>query len=193
MMDNIDLNKYLKKYKNLHVDRNNTKYTVGKAPHKPILLLSLILLHKNNKIDLTNVSTNIYLRDTWVELWNCLDYDKVGPIHLPLYHLKSDGFWNIDFKTTPTQPKSLTHFNKMVKSIHLDQELIDFISDRKTRHELINSLLNGGYFSDTEIQNLKTKIKTIERSFVYEEKLNSLIKNEFVPDYTTLFKESKPL
>ena len=179
------LDKYLSKFSKLHVDKNPSRYTLGKAPHKSILLLSLIILDKNNKVDLSNIETNIYLRETWSELWELLEYNRVGPIHLPLYHMKSDGFWNIEFREGISlhQPKSLNQFNEMVKSFSLEPELIELIKKEDTRTQLINSLLNGGYFSDGEIQNLKEHIKILDDSFKYEEKINSLIRNEFTMDY----------
>ena len=121
----MDLRDYITKFKKLKVAKDKNKYTTGKAPHKPILLLSLILLKKNNKIDLDNISTTIYLRELWSELWKCLKYDHPGPIYMPLYHLRSDGFWNIEFKErTHAQPRSIKSFNDMVRSISLDSELI---------------------------------------------------------------------
>jgi putative restriction endonuclease len=181
------LEKYTTKFTKLRVDKNPTRYTLGKAPHKPILLLSLIILDKNNKIDLSNIETNIYLRETWSGLWELLEYNRVGPIHLPLYHMRSDGFWNIEFReeVTPHQPKSLNQFNNMVKSFSLEPDLIEFIKREDSRTQLINSLLNGGYFSDGEIQNLREWIQILDDSFKYEEKITSLIRKEFTMDYET--------
>jgi putative restriction endonuclease len=183
MHDNLNL--YTTRFQRLKTDRNKNRYSAGKAPHKPILLLSLIILDKNNKIDLSNIETNIYLRETWSELWGLLEYNKVGPIHLPLYHMKSDGFWNIEFGegVTPHQPKSLNQFNDMVKSFSLIPDLIELIKREDSRTQLINSLLNGGYFSDEEIQNLREHIQILDDSFKYEEKINSLIRKEFTMDY----------
>jgi len=188
------LEKYITKFSKLRVDKNPTRYTLGKAPHKPILLLSLIILDKNNKIDLSNIETNIYLRETWSELWELLEYNRVGPIYLPLYHMRSDGFWDIKFKEgiTPHQPTSLNKFNEMVRSISLNPELIELIEHEDSRTQLINSLLNGGYFSDREIQNLKKRIQILDDSFKYEEKINSLIRKEFTMDYGALA-ELEPL
>jgi predicted restriction endonuclease len=76
----------------LRVDRNRNRYTTGKAPHKPTLLLSLITLHDNDRADLRNIKADLYLRETWSEMWNCLEYPRAGPIHLPMYHMRSDGF-----------------------------------------------------------------------------------------------------
>ena len=84
------------KISRLRVDRNPSRYTVGKAPHKPILLLALIILDRNQKIDLSNIKPSLDLRETWEDLWGSLSYERIGPIHLPMYHMKSDGFLKIE-------------------------------------------------------------------------------------------------
>ncbi len=190
----MNLGDYLTKFKELHVDKNKNRYSAGKAPHKPILLLSLILLSKNNKIDLSDIKPNIYLRETWAELWKILSYNRTGPIYLPLYHLRSDGFWKIEFKkhVHPHQPRSIHEFNSIVSSITLDDDLIDLIDDDNSRNKLINSLLNGGYFSEIEINNLKKAIRIIDRSFDYEKKLILLINDEFKMSHNILTSEFKP-
>lgn len=188
MNDDIVLKKYIQKFENLHVDKNRNLYTTGKAPHKPILLLSLIILYQNKKVNLADIKTDIYLREIWTELWKLLEYDRIGPIYLPLYHLKSDGFWNIEFKDniTPHQPKSIIQFNEMIKSISLKDDLVELIKNEHTRIQLLNALLNSGYFSEIEIQNLKNEIKMLDNSFKYEEKINSLIRKEFVTENKTI-------
>ena len=176
------LDEYIERFGNLRVDKNSDRYSAGKAPHKPILLLSLILLKNNNKVDLSNIETSIYLRETWNELWKKLEYDRTGPIHLPLFHMKSDGFWNIVFKPDAniTQPKSMKQFNNMIQSVSIKPELIDILEDDDGRQRLINALLNGNYFSDFEVRNLREEIESVDKSFEYEEKILSQINNEFM-------------
>ena len=48
----------------LRVDRNPSRYTARKAPHKPILFLALIILDRNQKIHLSNIKPSIDLRKT---------------------------------------------------------------------------------------------------------------------------------
>ncbi len=168
-------------FKNLHVDKNKNHYTCGLAPHKPILLLSILLLKENDRVDLENIKIDLYLRETWSELWSCLDYPHPGPIYLPFYHMKSEGFWHIEYneQVSRGQPKSVKQINKRIKRVYLDSSIITFFKEEKTREELINTLLNAGYFSDQEIQNLTQKIKEIDDSFIYQEKLQKLVDTEF--------------
>jgi len=175
-------------FKDLHVDKNKNRYTCGLAPHKPILLLSILLLTENDRIDLENIKIDLYLRETWSELWSCLEYPHPGPIYLPFYHMKSDGFWHIEYneQANQGQPKSVKQINKRIKRVYLDPSVISFFKDEQIRKELINTLLNAGYFSTNEIASLTQKIKEIDDSFVYQEKLQKLVDNEFRerPDIT---------
>ena len=186
------LDHYISKFANLRVDRNRSKYTAGRAPHKPILLLSLITLRQCGRADLSDIRIEEDLLELWSELWSCLTYDHTGPIYLPLYHLRSDGFWNLRYRTEqrPPQVRSISGFNQTVRSVSMDPELSELIEQDDSRNQLLNALLNGGYFSNTEINNLKQKITEMITSFEYEEKLNEQIEQEFkkedTPDDTIL-------
>ncbi|MFW5895284.1 MAG: ATP-binding protein [archaeon] len=161
---------YLKIFKNLRVDKNRNVYSEGKAPHKPILLLLVIVLNKYNKIDLNDIKINSTVREKWSEFWECLDYEKEGPIYLPMYHLKSDGFWHIDFKDSfkGNQPRSINGLNKKTDRIYLDKELIDHIHNNYRRGKLIDAIFSGGYFSKQEKNKLKEKLKVLDRHFGYK-------------------------
>jgi len=152
---------YIKRFENLNVDKNRNRYSKGKAPHKAILLLSVILLHEKDKIDLNNIEINKDLLKMWVKIWDCLEYDKQGPIYLPAYHLKSDGFWNIEFKNdllNAKQPTSIKKLKEIVNRIYLDEKLIRLINDKNKSKKLIQTLLNCDYFSELEKNNLTNTI-----------------------------------
>ncbi len=168
-------------FTDLHVDKNKNYYTCGLAPHKPILLLSILLLSENNRVDLENITIDLYLRETWSELWSCLEYLHPGPIYLPFYHMESEGFWHIEYneQVSRGQPKSVKQINERIKRAYIDRSAIPFFEQDQTRKELINILLNAGYFSAEEIKNLTKKIKEIDDSFEYQEQLQKLVNNEF--------------
>jgi len=174
MKSGDDLMEYLKKFKNLNTDKNKNKYSAGKAPHKAILLLSVILLYKNSKIDLTDIKVNNNLKKIWSELWDCLEYKKTGPIYLPMYHLKTDGFWNINFKDEikPTQPSSIKGLEKMVDRVYLEEDLINLLNQEKKANKLLISILEGGYFSENEKRNLYTKLKELGQQYKTSNKKN---------------------
>ncbi len=97
-------------------------------------------------INLRHVELNLDLRETWSEFWECLKYESKEPIYLPFYHLRPDGFWDIEFdeEITSHQPKSLRRLIEMMGKVSLDEDLITLIDEDEFRDQLINALLNGG-------------------------------------------------
>ena len=180
-MKESDLDRYTRLLQRLRVDHNKNRYTTGKAPHKATLLLSLIILSANKRQDLANIKIDLDLKETWVELWKCLDYEKPGPIHLPLYHLISSDFWNIDLKEgiSPHPPSSLDQLQKMVLKISMKDDLIGYIADESSRDKIISSILNGGYYSEDEKKRLIEKIEVLNGSFIYESEMIQAVKKEF--------------
>ncbi|MHA1169734.1 MAG: hypothetical protein ACTSRU_18040, partial [Candidatus Hodarchaeales archaeon] len=176
-----NLETFRSKLKKLNVDRKKNRYSAGKAPHKPVLLLSLFLLDRNDRADLSDIKANLALRETWGDLWRCLEYSKPGPLHLPMYHMKSDGFWEVELRkgVSAHQPKSLGELTSMTSRIAFKPEVIELIDDDRSRNEIINSILHGGYFSDGEIERLREFIESFDQSFEYEHKLNLMVKRDF--------------
>lgn len=176
----MDTEELLKKLRNLHVDRDRSRYTVGKAPHKAILLLSLIMLDEHGKIELDDVRPEFYLKQTWDELWSVLDYPRPGPITMPLYHLRSEGFWHLDFFRTYRPTTSIENFNNQLRHASLDNDFIHILQDHEQRNMVINTLLQeGGYFSPQETERLRLRLEDLDDSFVYEERIVQELANEF--------------
>jgi putative restriction endonuclease len=85
------LQKYLKAFEKLRIDKAH-----GDAPHKPILLLSVLQTFQNG----LNTSQRIYITPELVALfksnWSLLVTTKHDcRFALPFYHLTSDKFWKI--------------------------------------------------------------------------------------------------
>jgi len=83
------LDYYVESFKHLH------QYVLGKerAPHKPILLLSIIKLIEEQQITTSEVEYTDELVETFNRYW-----EELAPTNFrkdivtPFYHLKSDGF-----------------------------------------------------------------------------------------------------
>ena len=76
------------------IKRAPTKY--GTAPHKPVLLLSLIDLMEALKLDTNQFPIESTLFETFKTNWQLLvTSQNVADITLPLYHLQTDGFWEV--------------------------------------------------------------------------------------------------
>ena len=88
--------KYIKKFTHLRVDRSKGQ----PAPHKPLLLLSII-----QEIEIGNIRQNkIYITAELVARFksNFFQLIKVENFttnfSLPFYHLKSEGFWHFHYQ-----------------------------------------------------------------------------------------------
>jgi predicted restriction endonuclease len=125
----------------------------GYAPHKPILLLSIIKLIEEEKITTRDVECTNELEETFNRYWK-----KLAPtnfhrdIATPFYHLKSDGFWELvphigareDLNNRIQSGKPIRTINvlkKLVKCARMDDELFRCIKDQTGRERLRRTLM----------------------------------------------------
>ena len=85
----------------------------GKAPHKPILLISIIQLIRNNVITTNRIFITPELVLSFKSNWNNLVNTGHTPnFSLPFFHLKNEQFWtltaNLGFQETFLKLKSIT-------------------------------------------------------------------------------------
>lgn len=149
-MDN--LKKYLQAFKNLHVDRSH-----GIAPHKPILLLSVLqsVLYKQivtNRIPITAELVALFKSN-----WNSLVITKHDcRISYPFYYLKSDGFWKLiprsGFENIDQFGSVMKSFSSLVATIHcavIEEDLFLLMNEKKSNFILQQFLLQN-YFPVTK-------------------------------------------
>ena len=85
---------YSKAFSRLRVNRSK-----GLAPHKPILLLSVIGLIGQGKIKQNQIPLSPELIASFLEYWSQLETEAYRPdIALPFFHMKSEGFWHLRAK-----------------------------------------------------------------------------------------------
>ncbi len=91
-MDKLEY--YIKAFSSLHTDKGKNKYpsqTRYQAPHKPILLLSLIDLMAEEMIKENFTELTPELRETFTSYWSIvMSLNKKGKIVYPFFHLKKD-------------------------------------------------------------------------------------------------------
>ena len=97
-MSNLD--DYLRRFAQLHTDRNRTRWpaeTHHRAPHKPFLLLAVTDLMANGRLATNFIQFSAELRDAFDLYWSALfgrERPGSSPL-LPFFHLKSEGFWHL--------------------------------------------------------------------------------------------------
>lgn len=151
------LSTYIHYFSKLRRDSKN-----GGAPHKPILLLSIIeLVQKgeiiNNRIEITPELV-LKFKNNWSKLVTTNHHANFA---LPFFHMKSEPFWKLVTKTGMILPisssNSVKSFNSLKESIafaEIDNELFLFMVDPISSAVIKENLLEK-YFSETknELQN----------------------------------------
>ena len=188
------LSKYLTIFKKLHVDRSH-----GIAPHKPILLLSILQSFQKRLY----TSQRIYITPELVSLfkanWNLLVITRHDcKISYPFYYLKGDKFWKLipkegfeNINEMGSIMNSFSNLNAAIECANIDADLCELMKDNKSNALLQQQLLDE-FFPATksnigkvsyEQQQLFTDIEgriLKEDAAVYREEIKELIeeKNE---------------
>lgn len=130
---------------------------LGYAPHKPILLLSVINLIQKGLISSNRIFITPELVLTFKEIWKKLvDTPHTENFALPFFHLRSEPFWNLvtynGLDNLLTSSKSIKSFKTLKDNIafaEIDKELFTLISDSLNSTIFIQALLDN-YFPTTK-------------------------------------------
>lgn len=144
--------KYLKAFKKLRIDRAH-----GVAPHKPILLISVLQTFQNG----LNNNQIIYITPELVAFfklnWNSLVTSNHDcRFALPFYHLTSDKFWKLipnpgfeNILQLSASMRSFANLNAAVNCAIIDEELFELMKDKKS-NEILTQFLLDEYFPNSE-------------------------------------------
>jgi putative restriction endonuclease len=138
------LSYYGKKFQRLRVDRAH-----GVAPHKPILLLSVIELIRKEIISQNKIYISLELQDTFLKYWNFLGSDIHTPdISRPFFHMKSGKFWHLWANSgyekilySGVKLRNLAEVKAAIEYAYLDEDLFDFLQEPRSRDSLIAILV----------------------------------------------------
>jgi len=188
------IQKYLFHFSKLKRSASN-----GGAPHKPILLLSILSLVRkgdvtNNRIEITP-SLVLEFKSIWSSI---VVTQHTANFSLPFYHMKSEPFWRLVTNagmiipvTSSNSVKSLGTLKDSIAFAEIDKDLFDLMIDSIGNSILEEKLLEL-YFPETKsnyklndynfIDHLETQILNDDRES-YAERISelreSLSKNEF--------------
>ncbi len=171
-----DLQYYAKKFAKLNVNKHRER---GTAPHKPVLLISLIELIEQGKIRLNQVPLSPELISTFLKYWRSLvRTDHRSDISLPFVHLTGDGFWHLAFypdseTATPTGlgRKGVTAVRRIVQHAWLDPELFAILQDPGQRVILLRLLIDSwfaGRSSEIEQLSLIDEFESVKTQLLRE-------------------------
>jgi putative restriction endonuclease len=183
-----NLRKYQLAFRKLRIDRSH-----GVAPHKPILLLSILQAFQNNLL----INNRIYLSPELVALfkanWSALvrtNHDC--RISYPFYYLKSENFWRIipkrgfeNLGSMGSLMKSFSTLNAAIEFAEIDYDLV-FLMKEVSSNTILQQFLLDEYFPNTKSNFTNSTIGQETLLFEIENK----ILNEDAHEYS---KESRKL
>jgi len=175
---------YLKKF--THLRQGVTKY--GKAPHKPILLLTFMQLLEKGEITENKVYISPELVGLFKELFVLLvRTEHKADFFLPFYHLSGEGFWHIKTKAGPDLNVYISSFkglNEVADYGYFNENLFLLLINPESRNILKTILLNR-YFPESKADFLKAK-----QSGGYIQDLQKYLLNESTASYTVTTPET---
>jgi putative restriction endonuclease len=174
---------YIKYFNKLNRASNKT---IGKAPHKPVLLLSVLQLVRDGAITSNRIFITPELVLAFKSNWNLLvDTPHICNFSLPFFHLNSEPFWKLTYlKPNATKIKSISSFKNLKENIafaEIDQQLFLLLSDKVASTVLENTLLNN-YFPNTKDT---YQSKGTEKQYVLEFEIKNQIVNDTKEEYQT--------
>ncbi|CCH55033.1 restriction endonuclease [Fibrisoma limi BUZ 3] len=163
--------------------QGGTKY--GKAPHKPVFLLTIIDLIDQQVIRENQVYISPELVATFKENFALLvKTTHTDDFTQPFYYLQSEGFWFLKGRSgvpIATYIRSVQTLSDSVEYAYFADDLFALLINNEARFQLKQTLLNT-YFGDTKQAYLQ--VKNVGRSYVQE--LESYLLNEKEGIYSTV-------
>jgi putative restriction endonuclease len=170
--------------------------TTHRAPHKPLLLLSLIDLFAEGSVSSNLIKLNTELMQLFGEYWSLvMPYDTHGSIALPFFHLKSDGFWHLIAQlgkeallSTARQIRSIHQLNETIVGAQLDEELYTLLCIQEMR-DALRTVLIQTYFSAEMHPRLVEQGHINIEGFQYSQKLLEKARTKIVKESSGSFQE----
>lgn len=176
--------------KNLRSDRNPNYWdsrTKGRAPHKPILLLSIVDGIEQGWIKGNRIELSQELIDTFFTYWNgIMGEDRNTTIALPFFHMKTEPFWQLQYKPGKDEYKSSPSIGGLKDRIEyavVDEKLFELMSDPIDKLR-IRKLLAETYFPD-EVSGIVKEIASFNlQAWDYAGEIESMAAEPFVADHS---------
>jgi putative restriction endonuclease len=145
-----DLDYYRTCFAKLKVSKTRDR---GTASHKPILLLSVLQLIIQRSIVENRILVSDELIKVFKKYWSILVTPSIytDALHYPFVHLRSSGFWHVNFndRFTGVRIKTTNKLKEFVDYAYLDTELFELLQDSLSRQVLIDSLVSN-WFADRQ-------------------------------------------
>ncbi len=153
----MSLPEYVRRFTRLRTDGGRGKFpaaTLERAPHKPLLLLSVMDLIAEGTLAANLVELTRDLGELFSLYWSkVMPADRMGNLAYPFFHLRSGGFWHLVavpgkeavLQATKTV-SSVPQLQGIVLGARLDEELFALLLDPASREKLRAALVEH-YFA----------------------------------------------
>jgi len=155
---------FIRKFQNLHRDSipgRWTEATMGKAPHKPLLLLCVIDSYRENATRENRVEPTFYMEEAFDAYWRLLfGTENSSTFALPFFHLQHDGFWTLvgvdgNNVIDPAIARSSAPLRKAVAFAKLDDELHELLGQAEWAYHFRSVILASNFEAELHRQFLK--------------------------------------
>lgn len=145
-------------YLNLFSKLNCAKYRGKEAPHKPVLLLAIIELFAQCRLNSGEIHPTAELEQAFFQVWqtHVHDNDFAMLLGTPFYHMKTEAFWQFDINSScgisiddKYKLKNLNTLRKAGAYATLDPGLVKCLQNPEARQQLQTLLINR-YFHRQE-------------------------------------------
>ncbi len=151
------LNSWLQKLTQLNANKDRTHWTAvttHRAPHKPLLLLSIIDLFAQGHIRGNFIALDDELMELFGLYWRAVNPPtRRGDITMPFFHLRSEGFWHLlpqpgmeAVLAAKRRTDGLKQLRELVLGARLDETLYQLLQDEQPRNLLRTTLIQT-YFA----------------------------------------------
>ena len=187
MMTETRLAHYIQQFSRLRTDRTGgwTAATQGQAPHKPILLLSVMDLFAQGRITSNLIEITSELGELFATYWSkVMPPERRGNLALPFFHLRSSGFWHLLPQPSQEtaleavrQVDTLSQLGKLILGARLGDELFQLLQTAESRNAL-RTILIQTYFAPEVHSDLLALGEINLQAFVYSQHLIEQARNQ---------------
>ena len=178
---------YIHQFAHLGVNKNRktwTAVTTHRAPHKPLLLLSVLDLFEQGSITTNLIELTPELGELFALYWHQVrPPSQRGMLTYPFYYLQSEGFWHL--LPRPGQESALTVYRpnaglaalqSLILGASLDDDLYTLLCSPEPRH-LLRTVLVQSYFAP-ELHAVLLEQSTVNtESYQYSQELLAKARN----------------
>jgi putative restriction endonuclease len=177
------LNKYQHQFSHLSTDKSPARWTEitrHRAPHKPLLLMTVLDLFAEGQITANLIEFSPDLGELFTLYWSRVfppQTGKRGNIAMPFWHLQNDGFWRLLPRSgqevilaNSGKIHSVSRINELSLGATLDAELYTLLQMENGRDKLRHTLVTT-YFNEATQEALLEQTAVNVAAYVYSEEL----------------------